>query len=119
MKRTFIQATCSDQCSDNCGSSRTLSCKLTTPELQTQKATVIAQLKKQVIQKKKLDNGYSYRFKGTDSVMDELTEFIKTERKCCDFFDFSIKVTGNTSEAWLSITGPVGASDFIDNELGL
>lgn len=112
-------ATCSEGCSDNCGTEKTLSCKLTSPEMQKRKSTVIGSLKRQIIEKKELDNGYTYKFKGSDQVVDELAEFIKTERQCCDFFDFSIKVAGDQTSAWLSITGPKGAKEFINTELEL
>lgn len=48
-----------------------------------------------------------------------MSEFIKTERSCCDFFDFGLKVAGDASFAWLSITGPKGTKDFITSELNL
>jgi len=113
------EATCTDQCTDNCGtgSKRTIACKLTSPEMQHRKATVIASLKKQVIEKKEIKDGYTYKFKGTDNVVDELADFIKTERLCCDFFDFELKVAGDASSAWLTITGAEGAKDFIKTEL--
>jgi hypothetical protein len=121
MKKKAAEATCTDQCTDNCGegTKRTIACKLTSPEMQQRKATVIASLKKQVIEKKELKNGYSYKFKGTDSIVDELADFVKTERLCCDFFDFELKVAGDASSAWLTITGPKGAKDFITSELEL
>lgn len=118
MKKKAAAATYTDQC-DNCGEAtrKALSCKLTSPEMQLRKATVIASLKKQVIEKKELTNGYSYKFKGMDSVVDELADFVKTERLCCDFFDFELKVAGDSSSAWLTITGAKGAKDFIKTEL--
>ena len=67
-----------------------LTCKLTTPELQKRKATVIADLKELVLEKKELENGYSYKFEGKDEILDKLNEFIKTERMCCDFFTFQL-----------------------------
>lgn len=70
-----------------------------------------------MLQKKELTNGYSYKFVGTDKMVDELTEFVKTERACCDFFVFNLSISGDKSEAWLEITGPKGAKDFIKTEL--
>ncbi|WP_447952058.1 hypothetical protein [Chryseobacterium koreense] len=96
-----------------------MSCKLTTPELQKRKETVIASLKQQIIEKKELQDGYAFKFAGKDSVLDELTEFVKTERTCCDFFTFRISVSGDKSEAWLELTGGNRAKDFIISELGL
>ena len=96
-----------------------LTCKLTTPELRERKATIIANLKKQILLTKELKNGVAYRFPGSDSIVDELVTFVKTERLCCDFFKFTLSITGNKSEAWLKITGPNGAKDFIKTELEL
>lgn len=95
-----------------------LSCKLTTPEIQERKQTVIKQLKSQVKEKKELGNGYSYRFNGDDATLDLLTGFIKTERLCCDFFNFKLDIN-NQGFIWLDITGPEGAKEFIMTELEL
>lgn len=93
-------------------------CKLTSPELQKRKATVIASIKKVIIEKKELSAGYSYRFEGSDHNIDLLTDFIKTERQCCNFFNFSIDIK-NDQSAWLKITGKKGVKDFIAAELEL
>ncbi len=94
-----------------------MSCKLTSPELQKRKETVLADLRKQVIEKKELKNGYAFKFKSTDKMLEQLNEFIKTERQCCDFFTFGLSVSGNA--AWLELTGEDGVKDFISTELGL
>lgn len=96
-----------------------LSCKLTSKELQQRKATVLAGLKDQVLEKKDLHNGFAFKFKGTDKMIDDIIEFVKTERKCCDFFTFTLSFSGDGSEAWLELTGPDGAKDFISTELGM
>ncbi len=114
--------TTTSTCTDNCNAknkTNELSCKLTTPGLQKRKETVIASLKKQILEKKELKDGFAFKFSGTDEVLDELTEFIKTERVCCDFFTFDLSVSGDKSEAWLELTGIDGAKDFITAELGL
>jgi hypothetical protein len=113
------KAACTSDCCKPKGKKTALSCKLTTPELRERKATVIANLKKQVIEKKELKNGYAYKFTGSDNTVDELANFIKTERGCCDFFTFNISVSGDKSEAWLHITGPKGAKEFIKDEFGM
>jgi hypothetical protein len=114
------QKNLSDTCLDNCeakNSKTDIICKLTTAELRKRKASVIASLKNQLLEKKELDNGYAYKFKGTDAILNELSSFIKTERECCDFFVYSISISGDKSEAWLSLTGPEGAKKFIEAEL--
>jgi len=94
-----------------------IACKLTSLELQQRKATVISSLKRQMVAKKELPDGYRYQFQGTDVLLDELLDFIKTERMCCDFFQFTLQIAGDASETWLNITGPEGAKDFIKTEL--
>jgi len=94
-----------------------ITCKLTTPELQKRKATVIAELKVLVLTKKDLSNGYRYEFEGSDENLDKLNTFIKTERMCCDFFTFQLTVEENT--AFLNITGPKGAKEFLEEEIDL
>lgn len=113
------KAACSDSCEAKSKSAKLLSCKLTTPELRQRKQTVIASIKTQIVDKKELPNGYAFKFKGTDQIIDELTEFIKTERECCDFFTFNLSIAGDKSETWLELKGEEGAKDFITSELEL
>ncbi len=96
-----------------------LSCKLSTQELMERKMTVLASLKKQMLDRKELSNGYAFRFEGNDKMLDELMEFIKTERTCCDFFVFNLSISGDKSEIWMEMTGVKGAKDFITQELEL
>jgi len=93
-----------------------LSCKLTSPELRKRKEEVIAVLKEQVLEKKELPGGYSYKFSGTDETLDMLTAFVKSERQCCDFFNFKLSIN-NDSFIWLEISGENGAKEFIETEL--
>ena len=80
-------------------------CKLTTPELRQRKATIIALLKGLVLEKQEISNGFKYSFKGSDEVLDLLNDFIKTERRCCDFFNFRLTVANQESPVWLGIIG--------------
>ena len=96
---------------------RPLTCKLTTPELQKRRATVIQNLKDSAVDRKEIHEGVRFTFAGTDAMLDSLTEFIKTERLCCDFFDFRLSVSMNV--AVLEITGPEGAGEFLKHEVGL
>ena len=67
---------------------------------------MIASLKSQLVSKKELENGYAFQFDGSDKMIDELTEFIKTERACCDFFMFNLSVAGDKSTAWMELNEP-------------
>ena len=110
--------TCTDpNCQSN--SHQSLVCTLTSGEMKERKATVIANLQRELIEKKETAGGYAFKFKGDDAMVDELSTFIKTERECCSFFTFHLSVAGDKSSAWLELSGPEGAKDFIKNELGL
>lgn len=94
-----------------------LCCQLTSPELKQRKASVIATLKKLVEEKQEINNGFSYKFNGSDEVLDLLNDFIKSERQCCNFFSFKLSVSDNESPVWLEISGPEGAKEFITTEI--
>lgn len=97
-------------------SNKPMACKLTSPELSKRKKEVISQLKALIREKKELVDGYAYRFDGTDKMLDLLNAFIKSERVCCDFFNFRLLVF-NDATIWLEITGAEGVKDFIATEL--
>jgi hypothetical protein len=94
-----------------------LSCKLTTPELQQRKKTVVAELKNLLLEKIELENGFKYKFEGSDKMLDLLNSFIKTERLCCDFFVFNLTASSDTKFTCLELTGPEGVKDFIKYEI--
>jgi hypothetical protein len=97
-----------------------LTCKLTSKELQHRKQTVLADLKSKVMIKGEFEDGYEYTFPGTDETIDQLTEFVKTERQCCDFFNYELNISGDTKGTTkLKISGPDGVKEFIKEELGL
>ena len=96
----------------------TLSCKLTSPELRHRKETIIKELKEAAMERKETANGFSYAFTASDEMLDKLVDFVKTERQCCDFFDFDIRI-GNDNSALLEISGPEGAKAFIVSELNM
>ena len=98
---------------DNKKNDHAIACKLPSEQFRERKATVLANLKKNILDKKELDNGYALKFTGTDTMLDELIDFIKTERECCSFLTFSLTVSNNKSETWLELTGPEGTKDFI------
>ena len=96
---------------------REVKCKLTSPELRKRMEEVIAILKSKILEKQELADGYKYKFDATDGMLDQLNTFLKSERACCDFFDFNLALSDKI--VWLSITGPDGAKDFIKTEMEL
>jgi hypothetical protein len=94
-----------------------LTCKLTTPELQQRKRTVIGELKALVKEKIETESGFKYRFDGSDATLDLLNSFIKTERLCCDFFVFTLTASNDAQSTWLELSGPEGTKEFIVHEI--
>lgn len=92
-----------------------LACKLTTAELQQRKKTVVAALKRLLLEKTEIENGFRYKFDSSDANLDLLNDFIKTERMCCDFFKFQLTIEEGI--AWLVLSGPAGTKEFIKAEL--
>ena len=95
-----------------------LTCKLTTPELQERKRTVIAAVKKLVAERTETVKGVQYKFNDSDETIDLLTNFIKTERLCCPFFRFDLVVGEVENFVYLELSGPEGTKDFIEHEIG-
>lgn len=56
-----------------------IECKLTQPKFQKYKKEVIARLKDKVLERRQVGNGYKYRFAGTDDLIDQLVQFIKSK----------------------------------------
>lgn len=96
-----------------------VSCMLTQPELQERKTRVLASLRQKITEIKELSDGFTFAFNGEDGIIDELIEFIKSERQCCPFFTFNLLVKNENNGVWLSITGPKGTKEFIQAETGL
>ena len=124
-----------DACGDNCrkkesissasggktvvsDTGKGLSCKLTSEELEERKTNVLLVIKKKVLDKKELSNGYSFKFENTDEMIDMLTDFVKSERQCCDFFNFALHIN-NDGSLWFDLTGPKDAKEMISSELEL
>jgi hypothetical protein len=99
-------------------SKETVACKLTTPELQERQKTVIAEVKKLLVQRIETTNGVRYSFNDSDNTIDLLTSFIKTERLCCSFFTFNLVIGQSEGFVSLELSGPAGTKDFIASEIG-
>ena len=79
--------------------------------------TVLSTLRSQILERLEERAGYSFCFEGNDRLLDELNEFIKTERACCPFFTFTLVADGNSGATWLHLTGPIGVKKFIRYDL--
>jgi hypothetical protein len=95
-----------------------IACTLTEEALQKRKRTLIAALAEKIRERRAVEHGFAFRFAAEDFIIDTLTAFIKVERACCSFLQFNLQVTGRDS-LWLTLTGPAGTQEFMQEELGL
>lgn len=93
-----------------------LVCTLTTPELQERRAGVLKGLRESAKEFRELDNGLSLRY--SKEKIGDLVEFIKLERDCCNFLEFTLRFEANDGPVWLSVTGHEGAKAIITAEFG-
>ena len=96
-----------------------LVCKLTAPQLRTRRQTVIAGLKREVLERKPTDSGFAYVFRGNNRVLGDVMRFIRLERGCCAFLNFNLLVGGASEDIVLVVSGPEGTGAFIDHVIGL
>lgn len=92
-----------------------LVCTLAGPELQARRTGIISELRKSALETQELKNGWSFRY--ADENVDKIVEFVKVERKCCSFLEFSITFESGMGPVWFSVTGPEGAKAIIAAEL--
>lgn len=94
-----------------------IACTLSDSALARRRGDTIATLFQQAGAYQELEDGYAFRFPGTDEQADQLLDFIKFERRCCAFFTFALSFEPNQGHIWLSLRGGDGVKAFIQAEL--
>ena len=64
-----------------------------------------------------LPDGYGFRFPATMAMLQTLATFVARERKCCPFYDFTMKVEREGGPLWLHLSGREGVKAFIRREM--
>ena len=113
-----VHRICSEPCSTNTNQA-VIACKLTNSQFHTRKRGILAKVNKAVRKRDELTLGYKYTFPASDAMLDVIVNLIKLERTCCGFLEFVLTINKSKSELQLEIVGPVGAKEFIQEELGL
>ena len=94
-----------------------ITCTLSEADLAQRRENVMAMLFQQAEAHQELEDGYRFRFPGTDEWSDQLLDFIKFERRCCAFFTFELSFEPNKGSIWLALRGGNGVKAFIQAEL--
>ncbi len=67
---------------------------------------------------RELSNGYEFRFPGDTATLAQLNDWIATERLCCPFFDFDVRLESERGPIALRLTGRKGTKTFIKADFG-
>jgi hypothetical protein len=78
-------------------------CTLST-ESRAVRQKVLAELKRDVVERKDLADGISLRFKAGPGVLPRLAQIVDLERQCCQFLRFAIRGDGSSDSVWLDLT---------------
>ncbi len=94
-----------------------IACSLNDADFQQRRASILAEVRAQVLEVKELDDGYAYRFPSDKAWIAELATFMTFERACCPFLQFNLRLEPNEGPIWLELTGPSGTRAFLDSIL--
>jgi hypothetical protein len=92
-----------------------IACNLTDVEFQERRAAVLKTVKRAVMEIKELEDGYAYRFPSDEIWIPELSKLITTERACCPFLRFNLRIEPSRGPIWLELTGPEGTKAFLQS----
>ena len=67
---------------------------------------------------RELPNGYEFQFPGDSETLKQLCDWIVTERLCCPFFDFDLRIDRERGSMALRLTGRAGTKAFIKADFG-
>jgi hypothetical protein len=88
-------------------------CKLTTAELNAQRAKLIPGILKEAKDVKHLENGLSMTFENHDGLLEKLVTVIQSEQECCSFLKFHLSIEPNAGPLTLVVTGPAGTREML------
>ncbi len=103
---------------DSTANSSFLVCKLSGPELQKRKAALQLEIFSNVKKYLELENGYAFYFDDREGFLEKLLDYMLAERKCCPFFEFDLTIKPDNEGIELSLTGPDGVKDLMNELIG-
>jgi hypothetical protein len=65
---------------------------------------------------KELADGYEFQFPGDGATIALVSEWVVTERLCCPFFDFDVRLSREGGALSLRLTGRPGTKTFIQSD---
>jgi hypothetical protein len=94
-----------------------VACRLSSQELRSREATLLAQFKTALITIQELADGYLFRIRDDKRWIAIAAELIAAERECCPFLRFELAVEPEMGPVTLRMTGPSGTKEFLKSIL--
>lgn len=94
-----------------------IACTLSEPDLRARQQEIVERLFHGIEQIAELEDGFAFRFSGTDEWASALLEFIRFERRCCAFFLFELAFEPSQGPIWLRLRGGEAAKEFVRTSL--
>lgn len=90
-----------------------VACCLSSEELRTREATLLAQFKSARLTTEELSDGYLFRIPGDKKWLAVAAELIAAERECCPFLRFELTAEPAMGPVTVRMTGPAGTKEFL------
>jgi hypothetical protein len=94
-----------------------IACKLTGEE-RAERGDTVKNLFDETEEVRELDDGYAFRFAGSNAMAARLLAFTLDERRCCPFFTFELVFTPNEGNIWVQLRGSAAIKEFVASAWG-
>jgi hypothetical protein len=78
---------------------------------------LLQRLRAAVREREELAGGYTFLLNGHVISLADTARWITWERLCCPFLTFEIRVAGDDEDYWLTLSGPAGTRQIIEQAL--
>jgi hypothetical protein len=89
-------------------------CGLGPDGLKARKAGLWARVARLSTAAARIEAGYRFEFTADTETLSLIVTMINSERKCCRFLHFDLRVERDDGPMSLEITGPPGTQEFVD-----
>lgn len=94
-----------------------VACCLSSEELRSREATLLAQFKSALLTTEELSDGYLFRIPGDKKWLAVAAELIAAERECCPFLRFELTAEPAMGPVTVRMIGPAGTKEFLKSIL--
>ena len=94
-----------------------IACNLTGAEL-AERGDEVKNLFDEVEEVRELEDGFAFRFSGSDAMAPRLLEFTLEERRCCPFFTFDLVFTPDEGPIWVHLRGSAAVKEYVASAWG-